>query len=140
MVVWAFGTLRLKLLTPPNYSDEKENTAISVQPFDKREAVSMNAFALKYGNQSITLAQSKQLIGVKLRQNKTDDAAPFNGLCLRAAGNQKGYWGDFDWYQYATVRLDADRALDQIRRDESVLVGTHVFELSEGRGIFVSDG
>jgi hypothetical protein len=76
----------------------------SVQPFDKREAVSMNAFALKYGNQSITLAQSKQLIGVKLRQHKTDDAqAAVRRTLPESSWKSEGVLGDFDWYQFATM-------------------------------------
>jgi hypothetical protein len=110
-----------------------------VQPFDKREAASMNAFALKYGNQSITLAQSKQLIGVKLRQNKVDDAAVQRTL-PESSWKSEGLLGGFRLVSICDRAVDADRALDQIRRDESVLVGTHVFELPEGRGIFVPTG
>jgi hypothetical protein len=110
-----------------------------VQPFDKREAASMNAFALKYGNQSITLAQSKQLIGVKLKQNKTDEAAVQRTL-PESSWKSEGLLGGFRLVSICDCAVDADQALDQIRRDESVLVGTHVFELSEGRGIFVPTG
>jgi hypothetical protein len=99
----------------------------------------MNAFALKYGNQSITLAQSKQLIGVKLRQNKTDDAAVQRTL-PESSWKSEGLLGGFRLVSICDCAVDADQALDQIRRDESVLVGTHVFELSEGRGIFVPTG
>ena len=99
----------------------------------------MNAFALKYGNQSITLAQSKQLIGVKLRQNKTDDAAVQRTL-PESTWKSEGLLGGFRLVSICDCAVDADQALDQIRRDESVLVGTHVFELSEGRGIFVPTG
>jgi len=112
----------------------------SVQPFDKREAVSMNAFALKYGNQSITLAQSKQLIGVKLRQNKTDAQAAVQRTLPESSWKSEGILGGFRLVSIWDRVLDADQALDQLRRDESVLVGTHVFELSEGRGIFVPTG
>jgi hypothetical protein len=111
-----------------------------VQPFDKREAVSMNAFALKYGNQSITLAQSKQLIGVKLRQNKTDAQAAVQRTLPESSWKSEGLLGGFRLVSICDCAVDADQALDQIRRDESVLVGTHVFELSEGRGIFVPTG
>jgi len=110
-----------------------------MQRFDKREAASMNAFALKYGNQSITLAQSKQLIGVKLRQNKTDDAAVQRTL-PESTWKSEGLLGGFRLVSICDCAVDADQALDQIRRDESVLVGTHVFELAEGRGIFVPTG
>jgi hypothetical protein len=131
---------KLKLQRHPIHNDEKENAAtISVQPFDKREAASMNAFALKYGNQSITLAQSKQLIGVKLRQNKADDAAVQRTL-PKSSWKSEGLLGGFRLVSICDCAVDADQALDQIRRDESVLVGTHVFELSEGRGIFVPTG
>jgi len=99
----------------------------------------MNAFALKYGNQSITLAQSKQLIGVKLRQNKTDDAAVQRTL-PESTWKSEGLLGGFRLVSICDCAVDADQALDQIRRDESVLVGTHVFELAEGRGIFVPTG
>ena len=99
----------------------------------------MNAFALKYGNQSITLAQSKQLIGIKLRQNKADDAAVQRTL-PESSWKSEGLLGGFRLVSICDCAVDADQALDQIRRDESVLVGTHVFELSEGRGIFVPTG
>src|SRR5262245_10883962 len=112
-----------------------------LQPFDKREAASMNAFALKYGNQSITLAQSKQLIGVKPRQNKTEDAqAAVQRTLPESSWKSEGLLGGFRLVSICDCAVDADQALDQIRRDESVLVGTHVFELSEGRGIFVPTG
>jgi hypothetical protein len=101
----------------------------------------MNAFALKYGNQSITLAQSKQLIGVKLKQNKTDDAqAAVQRTLPESSWKSEGLLGGFRLVSICDCAVDADQALDQIRRDESVLVGTHVFELSEGRGIFVPTG
>ena len=101
----------------------------------------MNAFALKYGNQSITLAQSKQLIGIKLRQNKTGDAqAAVQRTLPESSLKSEGMLGGFRLVSICDGAIDADRALDQIRRDESILVGTHVFELSEGRGIFVPTG
>jgi hypothetical protein len=101
----------------------------------------MNAFALKYGNQSITLAQSKQLIGVKLRQNKTGDAqAAVQRTLPESSLKSEGILGGFRLVSICDCAVDADQALDQIRRDESILVGTHVFELSEGRGIFVPTG
>ena len=100
----------------------------------------MNAFALKYGNQSITLAQSKQLIGVKLRQNKTDAQAAVQRTLPESSWKSEGLLGGFRLVSICDCAVDADQALDQIRRDESVLVGTHVFELSEGRGIFVPTG
>ncbi len=101
----------------------------------------MNAFALKYGNQSITLAQSKQLIGVKVRQNKTDDAqAAVQRTLPESSWKSEGLLGGFRLVSICDCAVDADQALDQIRRDESILVGTHVFELSEGRGIFVPTG
>src|SRR5262245_26091987 len=101
----------------------------------------MNAFALKYGNQSITLAQSKQLIGVKLRQNKADDAQAAVERSLPDSNwKSEGTLGGFRLVSICDCSVDADQALDRIRRDASVLVGTHVFELPEGRGIFVPTG
>lgn len=101
----------------------------------------MNAFALKYGNQSITLAQSKQLIGVKLRQNKAEDAQDAVQRTLPESNwNSEGTVAGFRLVSICDCSVDADQALDRIRRDESVLVGTHVFELPEGRGIFVPTG
>src|SRR5262245_38468336 len=101
----------------------------------------MNAFALKYGNHSITLSQSKQLIGVKLRQNKPDDAQDAVRRTLpESSWKSEGMLGGFRLVSICDDSVDADQALDRIRRDASVLVGTHVFELSEGRGIFVPTG
>jgi len=101
----------------------------------------MNAFALKYGNQSITLSQSKQLIGVKLRQNKPDDAQDAVQRTLPdSSWKSEGMLGGFRLVSICDCSVDADQALDRIRRDAAVLVGTHVFELPEGRGIFVPTG
>jgi hypothetical protein len=101
----------------------------------------MNAFALKYGNQSITLSQSKHLIGVKLRQNKPDDAQDAVRRTLpESSWKSEGTLAGFRLVSICDCSVDADQALDRIRRDASVLVGTHVFELSEGRGIFVPTG
>src|SRR5437899_2636530 len=105
----------------------------------------MNAFALKYGNQSIILSQSKQLIGVKLRQNKPDDAQDSAQDAVQrtlpeSSWKLEGTLGGFRLVSICDCPVDADQALDRIRRDESILVGTHVFELSEGRGIFVPTG
>jgi len=105
----------------------------------------MNAFALKYGNQSITLSQSKQMIGVKLRQNKPDDAQETAQDAVRrtlpeSSWKSEGTLGGFRLVSICDCSVDADQALDRIRRDASVLVGTHVFELPEGRGIFVPTG
>lgn len=101
----------------------------------------MNAFALKYGNHSITLAQSKQLIGVKLRHNKVDDAQEAVQRTLPDSNwKSEGTVGGFRLVSISDGSVDAGQALDRIRRDESVLVGTHVFELPEGRGIFVPTG
>jgi hypothetical protein len=100
----------------------------------------MNAFALKYGNQSITLSQSKQLIGVKLRQNKLDAQDAVQRTLPDSSWKSEGTLGGFRLVSICDCSVDADQALDRIRRDSSVLVGTHVFELSEGRGIFVPTG
>jgi hypothetical protein len=101
----------------------------------------MNAFALKYGNQSITLSQSKQLFGVKLRQSKLDDAQDAVQRTLPdSSWKSEGMLGGFRLVSICDCSVDADQALDRIRRDAAVLVGTHVFELPEGRGIFVPTG
>jgi hypothetical protein len=100
----------------------------------------MNAFALKYGNQSITLSQSKQLIGVKLRQNKLDAQDAVQRTLPDSSWKSEGTLGGFRLVSISGCSVDADQALDRIRRDSAVLVGTHVFELSEGRGIFVPTG
>jgi hypothetical protein len=105
----------------------------------------MNAFALKYGNQSITLSQSKQLFGVKLRQYKPDDVQETAQDAVRrtlpeTSWKSEGTLGGFRLVSICDCSVDADQALDRIRRDASVLVGTHVFELPEGRGIFVPTG
>ena len=99
----------------------------------------MNAFALKYGNQSITLAQSKQLIGVKLKQNNDAQQAVQRSL-PDSSWKSEGTLGGFRLVSICDCSVDADQALDRLRRDASVLVGTHVFELPEGRGIFVPTG
>src|SRR5690242_9827700 len=89
------ATPKLKLRRDTIHRDEKENAAtISVQPFDKREAPSMNAIALKYANQSIQLAQREQLIGVKLSQNRADDAGVQRTL-PRSSWKSEGLLGGF---------------------------------------------
>lgn len=101
----------------------------------------MDAFALRYGNQSVTLAQSKHLFGIKPRPNKADHAREAIQRTLPARSwTPNGTLGGFQLVAICDRSVDADQALDQIRLDASVLVGTHVFELPERRGIFVPTG
>lgn len=101
----------------------------------------MDAFALKYGNHSITLAQSRQLIGVKPKQGDADCARVALERALPARSwKTEGMLGGFQLVSICDHSVDAGEALDKIRSDASIQVGTHVFELPERRGIFVPTG
>ena len=101
----------------------------------------MDTFDLKYGNQSIKLAQSETLIGVKPKRNRIADAQEAIQRTLSGGSWQdQGVLGGFQIVSVNDKSVDADAALDQLRLDESVLVGTHIFELPNQRGIYVPTG
>lgn len=101
----------------------------------------MPSFTLKYGNTKLELSQSDTLIGIRPRRNQEADATV---AMRRALGS--GTWRDSDvigGFRIVSVQdqsLDLDQALDKIRLDPSVAVGTHVFELPKQRGFFVPTG
>jgi hypothetical protein len=101
----------------------------------------MDAFALKYGNHFITIAQSRQLIGVKPKQDRADGAREAVERALPAKSwRAEGTLGGFQIVAICDVSVDAGQLLDRIRRDASIEVATHVFELPERRSIFVPTG
>jgi subtilisin family serine protease len=101
----------------------------------------MDTFDLKYGNQSIKLAQSTTLIGVKPKRNRVSDAQEAIQRTLPDGDwKDQGVLGGFQIVSVGDKSLNTDAALDQLRLDESVLVGTHVFELPNQRGVYVPTG
>ncbi|WP_373413913.1 S8 family serine peptidase [Ensifer aridi] len=101
----------------------------------------METFDLKYGNQSIKLSQSSTLIGVKPKRSRLADAEEAVQRTL-SPGEYKnqGVLGGFHIISVDEKSVDADNALDKLRMDGSVQVGTHVFEVPDGKGIFVPTG
>jgi subtilisin family serine protease len=101
----------------------------------------MPNFNLKYGNTELDLTQSTRLIGVRPRRNREADAA----VAIRRVLDGTG-WRDADvigGFQIVAVddpAINLDKALDLIRLDSAVAVGTHVFELPEQRGFYVPTG
>ena len=101
----------------------------------------MDSFDIKYGNQTIKLAQSETLIGVRPKRNRMADAREAIQRTL-PEGNWKnqGTLGGFQIISVNDKAINANTTLDQLRLDESVLVGTHVFELPNRRGVYVPTG
>ncbi|WP_454746408.1 S8 family serine peptidase [Ciceribacter selenitireducens] len=101
----------------------------------------MIAFNLKYGTQQLQLEQSSKLIGVKPRRENSSSTREALQRTLGAGDwKSEGLLGGFEILSVDEKVVDADKALDQLRLDNSVQVGTHVFELPLGRGIYVPTG
>lgn len=101
----------------------------------------MQTFKLRYGDIDLDLQQSATLIGVRPRSNRAEDsrAAVRRGL-QGASWKDEGTLGGFQVVAIEDAAVDADSALDRIRLDNAVAVGTHVFESPSGGGIFVPTG
>jgi subtilisin family serine protease len=100
-----------------------------------------NSFSLRYGRTNIELSQSKKLIGIRPAQPRTDSATLAVSRALGEDGwRDAGIVGGFRVIAIKDSGIDLDKALDQIRLDDAVAVGTHVFEVPEGRGIYVPTG
>ncbi|MEQ1808667.1 MAG: S8 family serine peptidase [Terricaulis sp.] len=101
----------------------------------------MAEFKLRYGDGQIELDESTTLIGIRPRQNR-DEAAT---LALRGAldggeWRDAGVLGGFRIVSIEGAAVSAGEALDRVRSDAAIQVGTHVFEAPEGRGVFVPTG
>ena len=101
----------------------------------------MNTFTLKYGKQELQLEESAKLIGVKPKRNSGAGAREALQRTL-GAGEWKteGLLGGFEIIAVDEKAVDAGDALDQLRLDSAVQVGTHVFELPGGTGLYVPTG
>ncbi|HEY0044895.1 MAG TPA: S8 family serine peptidase [Allosphingosinicella sp.] len=101
----------------------------------------MTEINLRYGGTNIALRESATLIGVRPRRNGLLDArAAFRRGLDGASFREEGTIGGFHVVSVEPAAVDAGKALDRIRRDSAVSVGTHVFELPDGRGIYVPTG
>jgi len=101
----------------------------------------METFDLKYGNQSIKLSQSNTLIGVKPKKSRPADAEEAVQRTLPAGDyKNQGILGGFHIISVDDKSVNADDALDKLRLNGSVQVGTHVFEVASGKGIVVPTG
>ena len=101
----------------------------------------MPDFKLKYGNTELDLTQSATLIGIRPRRNREADAAAavqrvLNGTSLR----DTDVIGGFRIVAVDDPSINVDEALDKIRLDSAVAVGTHVFELPGRGGFYVPTG
>lgn len=101
----------------------------------------MADFTLKYGQGELQLSQSKTLIGVRPKRNREADANIAVGMALQGADwTDQGALGGFRIVAIDDARVDADAALDRVRMDGAVAAGTHVFELPQGKGLYVPTG
>jgi hypothetical protein len=103
--------------------------------------MSEDTFNLRYGKTQIELSQSRTLIGIRPSQPRTDSAT---SALSRTLGDdnwrEAGVVGGFRIVAIKDAGIDLDGALDEIRRDSTIAVGTHVFEVPYGRGIYVPTG
>jgi subtilisin family serine protease len=103
--------------------------------------MSEDTFNLRYGKTQIELSQSRTLIGIRPSQPRTDSAT---SALSRTLGDdnwrEAGVVGGFRIVAIKDAGIDLDGALDEIRRDSTIAVGTHVFEVPGGRGIYVPTG
>jgi subtilisin family serine protease len=101
----------------------------------------MVEFNLKYGTTQLKLTQSQTLIGVRPVRNRDADAT----VAIRRA-LQGATWRDADvigGFRILAIddpAVDTDKALDQIRLDAAIAIGTHVFELPRQGGLYVPTG
>lgn len=101
----------------------------------------MNTYALRYGQTQLNLAESKTLIGVRPQRNQEVGLLKAIGQTLGDnSWKEAGLIGGFKIISIDESKVDAGKLLDQLRLDSSVAVGTHVFELPEGRGLYVPTG
>lgn len=101
----------------------------------------MEVFNLRYGNQSLELKQSEKLVGLRPMPNRSSDVTT---TVERVLGPQEwkdaGIIGGFRIISIEDASVNVDQALDVMRADDSVLAGTHVFELPGGSGDLVPTG
>lgn len=101
----------------------------------------MDRYKLRYGDTELELEQSRTLIGVRPRSARPAEAlgAVQRGL-QGAAWKAEGSLGGFQVIAIEDAAVDVDGALDRIRRDGAISVGTHVFEIAQGGSAFVPTG
>lgn len=101
----------------------------------------MDKFNLKYGTQSLELAQSDKLLGLRPRKAWSGDAT---AAVQRVLGNEDwsdtGTVGGFRIISVDDFAGNTDEALDMLRADDSIQTGTHVFELPNDAGVVVPTG
>jgi Subtilase family len=101
----------------------------------------LTAYKLRLGKNEIELSPSKTRIGVRPARARDEDARLAIGRALAGADwTDAGLLAGFRVVAIKEGRIDLDAALDEIRRDSAISVGTHVFELPQGRGLYVPTG
>ena len=81
------------------------------------------------------------LIGVRPQRNQEVGLLKAIGQTLGDnTWKEAGLIGGFKIISVDEAKVDAGKTLDQLRLDSAVAVGTHVFELPEGRGLYVPTG
>jgi len=98
-------------------------------------------YRLRYGDTELELEQSRTLIGIRPRSARPEEARAAVQRGLQGASwKDEGSLGGFQIVAIEDAAVDADAALDRIRRDGAVAVGTHVFEVAQGASAFVPTG
>jgi subtilisin family serine protease len=98
-------------------------------------------FKLKYGRSLLDLTESTTKFGIRPQRNQEHDAmrAVRNSLG-DASWNEVGLVGGFLVVSVEDKDIEVGRALDTIRLNSSIEVGTHVFEQPDGRSYYVPTG
>lgn len=101
----------------------------------------MQKYKLKYGKRDLELQESKKLIGVRPKpgMSKAMEAA-IQGLHVKKTSAGDSSLGGFEIVEVEPETQDAGDLLDQLRSDNTVNVGTHVFHTSEDDVPFVPTG
>ena len=98
-------------------------------------------FSLKYGQSEIVLTQSRSLIGVRSSRSNAEEASQaVQRELVPGSWRDAGTTGGFNIVAIEDAGIDADETLDRLRLDNSIAVGTHVFELPNQNGIYVPTG
>lgn len=98
-------------------------------------------FNIKYGDKRLHLNQSPTLIGLKPKRSQGNQARDALQRTLNSGDwKTEGLLGGFEIISVNDKAVNADVALEALRQDNSVQVGTHVFELPNRSGIYVPTG
>ena len=108
---------------------------------EMKKLAEQTSFVLAYGTKSMSLSESTTHIGIRPRSNHDADAIKAVDRVLGGdAWEGSDIIGGFRIVAVKDAAIDIGSALDQLRLDASVAVGTHVFDLADGAGSFVPTG